>query len=1039
MSMTSKSEGSKSSNMTPFAKKRLRSASIRSASEDQKREKVGEGGQANYTNSSACWCGNIEWKKQKTCHNGCCHADPYDVDNLLEDLNINRYGNVRKDMGVLIARKKQLLGNGYATRPVVPFKNLEVEKSPSDEVFKSNKYGSVTKEIEDLSARRERLFGRLYVTNCMVPRKDLGLEIYLGKEELELTPAMPDIIDLEDDDEPLENGTTLKSEQAEKTIASASPLVLIDLDDEQLENDKVSCPRQVADLKNPADNFLTKNIEDLDFTEDQKLRRGNFCSEETELKKDGGVTGCHQAFHVDDQVTNLNPTGGTELQKDKSVNLGAESDDEMVENMGQTESSATGLAKISDVESDKGVYVGVEDDVESEEGSEQHGSFYNCLEQIWNQMDFLLECSKKDTVVDCSSGEPAAMGAEECDHSFIMKDDIGSVCRICGLIERSIETIIEYQFAKSKRSARTCYYERSLPSDPDKTKILPEGIKFGEDEYCFAEIAVHPRHQKVMKPHQVEGFNFLLNNLVSDHPGGCIMAHAPGSGKTFMIISFLQSFMAKYPSARPLIVLPKGIMSTWKKEFQRWQVEDLPLYDFYSSKAESRPQQLEVLMKWANERSILFLGYKQFASIVCDTDMSKTTVACQDILLTCTSILILDEGHTPRNQDTDILKSLEKVQTSRKVVLSGTLYQNHVKEVFNVLNLVRPKFLKKGSSKDIKMRILSKVQISSGRNSLTKYSNDDFYDMVENTLLEDVKFNRKVSIIRDLREMTSKVLHYYKGDFLDELPGLVDFTVFLELSPAQKREVAELKKLKSRFKINSEGSAIYVHPQLKTLSMSSGTKAKVDVEKIDLMLEKLQEIEGAKAKFYLNLLQLCESTREKLLVFSQYLLPLKFLERLTVKVKNYSVGKEIFLITGDTDSEIRDSSMEKFNNSSDARVFFGSIKACGEGISLVGASRIIVLDIHLNPSVTRQAIGRAFRPGQERKVYTYRLVASGSPEEEDHSTCFRKELIAKMWFEWNEYQGQQDYQMETVDVNDCGDLFLEEPRLNEDVVSVYRR
>lgn len=109
-----------------------------------------------------------------------------------------------------------------------------------------------------------------------------------------------------------------------------------------------------------------------------------------------------------------------------------------------------------------------------------------------------------------------------------------------------------------------------------------------------------------MKPHQVEGFNFLLSNLVTDNPGGCILAHAPGSGKTFMIISFIQSFMAKYPFARPLVVLPRGILPAWKKEFQRWQVEDIPLYYV---KADGRSQQLEVLKQWAAKRSILFLGY----------------------------------------------------------------------------------------------------------------------------------------------------------------------------------------------------------------------------------------------------------------------------------------------------------------------------------------------------------------------------------------------------------------------------------------------
>lgn len=37
---------------------------------------------------------------------------------------------------------------------------------------------------------------------------------------------------------------------------------------------------------------------------------------------------------------------------------------------------------------------------------------------------------------------------EDCEHSFILKDDIGDVCRICGVIKRGIETIIEYNFSK---------------------------------------------------------------------------------------------------------------------------------------------------------------------------------------------------------------------------------------------------------------------------------------------------------------------------------------------------------------------------------------------------------------------------------------------------------------------------------------------------------------------------------------------------------------------------------------------------------------
>ncbi|CAH1444821.1 unnamed protein product [Lactuca virosa] len=689
----------------------------------------------------------------------------------------------------------------------------------------------------------------------------------------------------------------------------------------------------------------------------------------------------------------------------------------------------------------KGVYVGVDSDSDVEESNSQSEADFDGLADIWQEMNVGLESSKDpDMAFPSIQHQKEEEEEQECDHSFILKEDIGYVCRVCGVVDRSIESIIEFQRPKASKSTRTYYYEgRSDKGAPGG--IVLDGVKLPGKDFSMgdASITAHPSHKKEMKPHQVEGFNFLLSNLVSEKPGGCILAHAPGSGKTFLLISFIQSYMAKDPDARPLVVLPRGILATWKKEIHKWQVEDIPVFDFYSSKADGRAQQLEVLKQWTNQRSILFLGYKQFSTIVCDNDRGSISLTCQEILLKCPTILILDEGHTPRNQDTDVLTSLEKVETKRKVVLSGTLYQNHVREVFNILNLVRPKFLKLEDPKMIKRRILSRVPIESRRNLLKKSTDNEFYELVEHTLLKDENFKRKVTVIEDLREMTSKVLHYYKGDFLD-LPGHMDFSVFLNLSPRQKREVSELKKLARKFKISSDGSAIYVHPDLKSLAKNIN-KEKLDdnVYKIDELLENINEREGVKAKFFLNLLRLCESKGEKLLVFGQYLLPLKFLLRLTTKVKGWALGKQIFMITGDHDNDEREIAMDQFNNSNEAKVFFGSIKACGEGISLVGASRIIILDVHLNPSVTRQAIGRAFRPGQLRKVYTYRLIAANSPEEEDHTTCFKKESISKMWFEWNEYCGHHEFEMEMIDVKDCGDEFLETSWLNEDVTALYKR
>ena len=209
---------------------------------------------------------------------------------------------------------------------------------------------------------------------------------------------------------------------------------------------------------------------------------------------------------------------------------------------------------------------------------------------------------------------------------------------------------------------------------------------------------------------------------------------------------------------------------------------------------------------------------------------------------------------------------------------------------------------------------------------------------------------------------------------------------------------------------------------------------------IDGLVESINVTDGVKARFFINILALANSAGEKLLAFGQYILPMKFLERLLVKTRGWHVGKEIFVISGDTSQEDREVAMDQFNNSADAKVLFGSIRACGEGISLVGASRVVILDVHLNPSVTRQAIGRAFRPGQQRKVYVYRLVAADSPEESDHKIAFKKEVIPKLWFEWSEQHcTSEDFKLNRVDIDDCEDELLDNNAMRQDIKALYRR
>lgn len=56
----------------------------------------------------------------------------------------------------------------------------------------------------------------------------------------------------------------------------------------------------------------------------------------------------------------------------------------------------------------------------------------------------------------------------------------------------------------------------------------------------------------------------------SDELGGCVISHAPGTGKTLQAIFFIQSYIKAFPDCNPVVIDPACLMHTWDKEFQKW-------------------------------------------------------------------------------------------------------------------------------------------------------------------------------------------------------------------------------------------------------------------------------------------------------------------------------------------------------------------------------------------------------------------------------------------------------------------------------------
>ena len=112
----------------------------------------------------------------------------------------------------------------------------------------------------------------------------------------------------------------------------------------------------------------------------------------------------------------------------------------------------------------------------------------------------------------------------------------------------------------------------------------------------------------------------------------------------------------------------------------------------------------------------------------------------------------------------------------------------------------------------------------------------------------------------------------------------------------------------------------------------------------------------------------------KLLIFSQ------FVKHLTL-VKAVLKEKKIPFAYMDGSSNDRKEQVENFNKTEELKVFLISIKTGGLGLNLTEADYVFILDPWWNPAVEAQAVDRAHRIGQTRKVFTYKFITRNTVEE----------------------------------------------------------
>jgi len=441
-----------------------------------------------------------------------------------------------------------------------------------------------------------------------------------------------------------------------------------------------------------------------------------------------------------------------------------------------------------------------------------------------------------------------------------------------------------------------------------------------------------------LRPYQLEGVAWL--NLLRDVGLGGILADDMGLGKTVQILALLALEKAEGRLTTPaLIIAPTSLMTNWQNEARKF-APDLRLLLLHGA---ARRERFEEIAR----HDVVLTTYPLIAR-------DQATLMEQQW-----HMAILDEAQTIKNPNAATTKLIRDLKSTHRFCLTGTPMENHLGELWSLMSFVNPGYL--GDKTGFARR---------WRTPIEKYS-----DAERSQILA--------------RRVKPFMLRRTKQEVASELPLKTEITESIVFGEVQ-RDVYDSIRLAMHQKVRQ---AIAAKGFAKSHIVILEALLKLRQVCCDPRLLKLKAKNSPSAKLE-RLMEMLESLLpegRKIIVFSQFTSMLSLIaERLQVAGINFS------LLTGETKD--RKTAIETFQDGK-TDVFLISLKAGGVGLNLTAADTVILYDPWWNPAVEEQAIDRAYRIGQDKPVFVYRLVVGQTIEEKMDELKSKKRALAASIFD----------------------------------------
>lgn len=500
-----------------------------------------------------------------------------------------------------------------------------------------------------------------------------------------------------------------------------------------------------------------------------------------------------------------------------------------------------------------------------------------------------------------------------------------------------------------------------LRAPPALDRLLEQlrSLRVGEG---LPPVAVSPNVQAQLRPYQLDGLAWM--DFLRRAGFGGVLADDMGLGKTLQTLALLQADLDAGRLDRPsLVVVPTSLLENWQAEATRFT------------------PQLRMLVLHGKQRSQQFKHIAGAHVVVTSYPLAVRDMA--HLASHAWHYLVLDEAQRIKNSRSQATLALKALNARHRLCLSGTPLENHLGELWSLMDFVSPGLL--GNEAQFREHY---------RNPIEKRQEPLQAEHLARRVRPFILRRTKLQVAQDLPEKTETLLRVELDGMQRDLYETVRATMDSKLREAIAKQGlarSQIVVLDALLKLRQ----VCCDPRLLKLRAAAveDEAAMPDDADIGAALagkpvprHSASTAPSAKLELLRDLLPTLVEDGRRILVFSQFTEMLALIEPELTRL-----NLDYLKLTGDT---VNRGEVVKSFQEGEVPIFLISLKAGGVGLNLTAADTVILYDPWWNPAVEQQAIDRAYRIGQGKPVFVYKLVASGTVEEKMLELQARKAGLA---------------------------------------------